>query len=588
MISINSLIHSIWQVMVNYVFYYPLFMSCLWIIGAIFFYFKHEKSFANQMIPELSVNDSWPGVSILIPCRNESQNAVETIYYALNVEYPTFEIIAINDGSEDDTLEILHALAKDNPKLKVINLMKNQGKALGLQAGALVAKYEYLVCIDGDALIDKHCLYWMVKHFIRLPDVAAVTGNPRIRNRSSLLGKIQVGEFSSIVGLIKRAQRTFGRLFTVSGVITAFRKSAVHEVGYWSPDMLTEDIDITWKLQRNGWNVLFEPKSLAWILMPETLKGLWNQRLRWAMGGVQVMLKNIKVLFSTEQTHLWGLMVELILSMIWAYSMIVVFFVWGINVLFSISNLAIVHSTNLPDQSGLILTSACLLQFAVSRWIDGHYDQGLGKNYFWLIWYPFIYWLLNLLTATAALPKVLLRKKRRARWVSPDRGVHQKHKHDANLIISNNLEKLRENKNSLIINDRHALPLSKKLPWDIATIILWSGWLYLWKPILVIIYNVFMSNLTAEKTSISISKHIDIQSLEHNAFLLIATLTVLYILSRTHQNVPSKDSVTYEPKDYTNYFHLKTTSLQQCKNSQFIDVYHDNEGHIINLNYSNQ
>ena len=94
-------------------------------------------------------------------------------------------------------------------------------------------------------LLDPHAAKWMVRHFLQNPTVAAVTGNPRIRTRSTLLGRIQVGEFSSIVGMIKRAQRTFGRLFTVSGVITAFRKSAVHQVDYWSPNMLTEDIDIT-------------------------------------------------------------------------------------------------------------------------------------------------------------------------------------------------------------------------------------------------------------------------------------------------------------------------------------------------------
>ena len=80
-----------------------------------------------------------------------------------------------------------------------------------------------------------------------------MTGNPRIRNRSTLLGRVQVGEFSSIIGMIKRAQRTFGRLFTVSGAITAFRKSAVHEVGYWSPNMLTEDIDISTSALGDGW-----------------------------------------------------------------------------------------------------------------------------------------------------------------------------------------------------------------------------------------------------------------------------------------------------------------------------------------------
>lgn len=423
--TFDIFLHLLWHTILGFIFYYPLFMSSLWIVGAIFFYFKNEKPYLKDTIPTLRTNERWNGVSILIPCYNEGQNAVETITYALNVDYPEFEVIAINDGSKDDTLEILVNLAKNNPKLKVVNLAENQGKALGLQAGALLAKYEYLVCIDGDALIDKHCVYWMVKHFIRYPQVAAVTGNPRIRNRTTLLGKIQVGEFSSIVGMIKRAQRSFGRIFTVSGVITGFRKAAVHEVGYWSPDVLTEDIDITWKLQRNGWDVRFEPRALVWILMPETLKGLWKQRLRWAMGGVQVMFKNFNVLFMPKQTHLWGLMVELVLSTLWAYSMVLVFSLWFLSLFIPISYVMPSHSPILPDETSVILIGACLMQFAVSKWLDGHYDQGLGKNYFWMVWYPFVYWLLNLFAAVTALPKVLLTKKGRARWISPDRGAHQ-------------------------------------------------------------------------------------------------------------------------------------------------------------------
>jgi biofilm PGA synthesis N-glycosyltransferase PgaC len=234
-----------------------------------------------------------------------------------------------------------------------------------------------------------------------------------------------VGEFSSIVGMIKRAQRSFGRLFTVSGVITGFRKVAVHEVGYWSPDMLTEDIDITWKLQRNGWDVRFEPKALVWILMPETIQGLWKQRLRWAMGGAQVMRKNFNVLFTARQTHLWGLMIELLLSTLLAYTMALVCVVWLLSLFFPLGYLLPNSSPILPDESSMFLIGACLLQFAVSRWLDGHYDLGLGKNYFWMIWYPFVYWLINLATAVTALPKVLFGPRNRARWVSPDRGVHQ-------------------------------------------------------------------------------------------------------------------------------------------------------------------
>jgi len=425
MITFYVWLHVVWQVLLSYIFFYPLFMSTLWMIGAIFFYFKNEKPYLKEIIPPLRANETWPGVSILIPCYNEGQNAIETITYALNVQYPEFEVIAVNDGSKDDTLEILLSLAQNNPKLKVVNLAENQGKALGLQAGALVSKYEFLVGIDGDALIDPFCLHWIVKHFIRYPQVAAVTGNPRIRNRTSLLGKIQVGEFSSIVGMIKRAQRSFGRLFTVSGVITGFRKAAVHEVGYWSPDMLTEDIDITWKLQSNGWDVRFEPRALVWILMPETLMGLWKQRLRWAMGGAQVMLKNFKVLFQPKQTHLWGLMTELLLSMLWAYSMIIVFLVWVLDKFMDLPYLMVTDSPILPNESSIILIGACLIQFYVSKWLDGHYDKGMGQNYFWMIWYPFAFWFLNLFTAVTALPKVLFAKKKRARWVSPDRGAHQ-------------------------------------------------------------------------------------------------------------------------------------------------------------------
>ncbi|HNC86719.1 MAG TPA: poly-beta-1,6-N-acetyl-D-glucosamine synthase, partial [Agitococcus sp.] len=292
-----------------------------------------------------------------------------------------------------------------------------------LQAGSLLANYEILICIDGDALLDKHAAHWMVKHFVEDAEVAAVTGNPRIRNRSTLLGRVQVGEFSSIVGMIKRAQRSFGRLFTVSGVITAFRKSAVHQVGYWSPDMLTEDIDITWKLQRDGWDVRFEPHALVWILMPETLEGLWKQRLRWAMGGAQVLIKNLDVIKSPIHNHLWPLMLELCLSLLWSYAMLIMFVLWLLSFILPLS-IPFVGSPLIPDEGALLLGTTCLLQFALSKWLDSGYDKGLGRNYYWMIWYPLVFWLINICSTIVAFPKViLLGKGQRARWVSPDRGI---------------------------------------------------------------------------------------------------------------------------------------------------------------------
>ncbi|WP_369521821.1 glycosyltransferase family 2 protein, partial [Escherichia coli] len=166
---------------------------------------------------------------------------------------------------------------------------------------ALAARSEYLVCIDGDAMLEEHALHWMVWHLVSGNRVGAVTGNPRIRNRSTLLGRLQVAEFSSIIGMIKRAQRVYGRIFTISGVIAGFRRTALHQVGWWSDDMVTEDIDISWRLQRAHWDIRYEPNALCFILMPETLKGLWRQRLRWAQGGVEVMLRHARSLLHWKE-----------------------------------------------------------------------------------------------------------------------------------------------------------------------------------------------------------------------------------------------------------------------------------------------
>ena len=142
------------------------------------------------------------------------------------------------------------------------------------------------------------------------PRVGAITGNPRVWNRTSLLGKIQAGEYSSIIGLIKRTQRIVGKLLTVSGVLAAYRKSALLNCGLFDSDTVTEDIDITWKLQEQFWDVRFEPRALARILVPETLGGLWRQRVRWAQGGLEVLIKHFRIWGNFKYRRFWPIYVE--------------------------------------------------------------------------------------------------------------------------------------------------------------------------------------------------------------------------------------------------------------------------------------
>ncbi len=405
----------------QFTFFYPLVMSLLWIAGGLNYYLRRERGGRTRTDPPALA--SQPFVSILIPCHNEGDQVDETIAAALAQRYPDFEVIAINDGSRDHTAERLDALAVRHERLRVIHLDRNLGKANAMRMGALAAQSEYLVCIDGDALLDEYATHWMLSHLLNGPRVGAVTGNPRIRNRSTLLGKLQVGEFSSIIGMIKRAQRVYGRIFTVSGVICAFRRSALHRIGYWADDMITEDIDISWRLQMDHWDIRYEPNALCFILMPETLKGLWAQRLRWACGGVEVMLRHAGSLLSWRRRRMWLVLVEYMLSVFWAYTMLFIIVLWAIGLFVALPPQLYVDSI-FPGWHGVVLGLVCLLQFAVSMVIDRRYETRIGRNYYWMIWYPLAYWMLSLFTTLVAVPKTLTKRRRqRAVWVSPDRGV---------------------------------------------------------------------------------------------------------------------------------------------------------------------
>ncbi len=407
----------------TFIFYYPLFMAYTWITGAIIYYYWKERGTADT--GSLPVLPHYPPISILIPCYNEAENVRETIGYAMKQNYPEFEIIAINDGSRDQTLAILEQLAQEYPRLRVVNLASNQGKATALRAGALLANSEFLICIDGDALLDPAAGAWMVRHFLENPAVGAVTGNPRIRTRSTLLGKIQVGEFSAIVGMIKRAQSVYGRIFTVSGVIAAFRRSALHRVDYWSNDMITEDIDISWKLQLDGALIRFEPRALCWVLMPETLKGLWRQRVRWAQGGAEVLLRYGHRMLSGSARRMWPIYAECLISILWAYLMLAALGVELAATLFELDKPGSVDI--LPTWTGMLLSLTCLIQFAVSLGIDARYEarnDGAARYYYWMIWYPLVYWLINVMTTVTGCYRAIRKKRgQRAVWITLDRGV---------------------------------------------------------------------------------------------------------------------------------------------------------------------
>lgn len=395
---------------------YPLFMSIYWIVGTVYYVACYERKLKRKV--DKDIGDM--GISFLIPCYNEETTIKDTILNVYNLEFPNKEIIVINDGSSDHSARILEQLAHEID-FKFINLRDNKGKANALNEGINHAKFDYVMVIDADTIIDNDGPYYMIQHFKNDSQLAAVTGNPRIRNKKSLLGKIQAIEYTSMVGGIKRAQSVIGKINTISGVFTLFRKSAVEHVGKWDIDIITEDIAISWKFHLHKYTIKYEPRALCWMLVPETIGDLWKQRIRWAQGGQEVLIRDWKHGLRAINIPLFTLIIEQTLSLIWVY-WIVGALCWMILHINFLDIYYLEYQFTLILLPALVLTFINVLQFTVSLLIDSRYEKLNLITFIFLSWYPVFYWLLNALVAIVALPKALRRKKGAfATWTSPER-----------------------------------------------------------------------------------------------------------------------------------------------------------------------
>lgn len=408
------------QSLFQFVFFYPFFMALFWIAGSLIFYFRRE--WRRRTPPQLS---SYPAVTVLIPCHDEETSIEQVVRMVAASDYPNLDILVIDDASTDSSRDRVQRLQAELPSLRLVALARNMGKARALNLGALASTSEYLMCIDADAMLDDQAIRWMVCDLESNPRVGAVTGNPRVINRTTLVSRVQVGEFSAIVGMIKRTQRLLGRVYTISGVCSCFRRVAVHEVGYWSSDTVTEDVDISWKLQLAHWGILYEPRAVCWILVPETVRGLWQQRLRWARGGIEAAATHRRAVVQWTKRRMWPVFTELFVSTVWCYAVFAVVLAWLLtHLLPEYVPQSLQVATLLPGWSGSLLALVCLLQFLTGLTLDRRYEgRGLVRNLFWAIWYPALYWVITAGTSVVALPLALanLGSSRNAVWRSPDR-----------------------------------------------------------------------------------------------------------------------------------------------------------------------
>jgi cellulose synthase/poly-beta-1,6-N-acetylglucosamine synthase-like glycosyltransferase len=331
--SIVILANGIFQNLVHLI---ELFISFIALTGRAIFYNEEETWWSLSEV-------SLP-ISILMPAYNEEMGIADAVKSMLSLHYPDFEVIVINDGSKDKTLEILienfdlketlmpydkkldHAKIRGfyksevYPKLIVVD-KDNGGKADALNAGINTSKNPLFCAIDGDSILEADSLLRVVQPFVERPDkVVAVGGSVRIANGSeinngrikklgmpkNILAIFQIVEYLRAFLIARLALSKIESTVLISGAFGIFKKSVAIKAGGFSKGIVGEDMEIIMKIhkylrkEKKDYEILFTPEPVCWTEAPSDLKSLSSQRARWQQGALEVFFKHVDMLLNPK------------------------------------------------------------------------------------------------------------------------------------------------------------------------------------------------------------------------------------------------------------------------------------------------
>jgi cellulose synthase/poly-beta-1,6-N-acetylglucosamine synthase-like glycosyltransferase len=314
------------------VFLVYLFLSIL--SGKELLKFFHTEKITNY--DAILSSPFAPTISIIAPAYNESVTIVENIRALLSLYYPNFEIIIVNDGSKDNTLDkaieaydlekvpyvvdykieckeildIYKSKKKAFNNLTIINKV-NGGKADALNAGINIAKSQFFIAIDVDSIIDPYALQKMVLPFLTQTDkrVIATGGVIRIANSCKIkdgqlveinvpddfLPRCQVIEYNRAFLLGRLAWSRLDGLLLISGALGLFDKEIAIACGGYYPKTVGEDMEIVVRMRKymanknEKYKVVYIPEPLCWTEAPSSLRILGNQRNRWTRGTIDTI-----------------------------------------------------------------------------------------------------------------------------------------------------------------------------------------------------------------------------------------------------------------------------------------------------------
>ena len=241
-------------------------------------------------------------VSVLIPAYNEERVIEGSIRRVLESIEVQLEIIVIDDGSADNTAQVVRTAFADEPRVQLLTL-PNGGKAHALNQGIKLAKGDVIIALDADTQFEEMTIARLARWFDDA-DVGAVAGNAKVGNAHNLVTRWQAIEYVTAQNLERRALDQLGAITVVPGAVGAWRRTALDSVGGYPIDTLAEDQDLTIAVQRKGWLVAYDIEAVAWTEAPETFRALAKQRFRWAFGTLQCLWKHGAIIRSGKPVGL--------------------------------------------------------------------------------------------------------------------------------------------------------------------------------------------------------------------------------------------------------------------------------------------
>ena len=319
-------------------FVYFLTLNSLYLVFSVISFFelrRHRRRSTPRDLDVILRSPATPAISLIVPAYNEDATISQSLRSLLLLNYPEYEVVVVNDGSTDRTLEAVSVafdlVRADVPHQRTLDTRpvrgtyrslthrdlvvidkENGGKADAINAGVNAARHRLVCVIDADSLLEEHALTRAVLPFLEDPTTIAAGGIIRIANGcrvedgrvmtvglpKSPLACFQATEYLRAFLAGRVAQSIFNGLLIISGAFGVFRRDALLDVGGFSTDTVGEDMEVVVKLHRlfrergEKYRIVFRPDPVCWTEVPEDRRMLARQRNRWQRGTLQTLSRH--------------------------------------------------------------------------------------------------------------------------------------------------------------------------------------------------------------------------------------------------------------------------------------------------------